>query len=106
MTGSSAACYIVELQENYFLLCDVLPEDRILREQLQQKRLVRIHSSLSPDTLTQTPTEPCERVADRVTLRLSYAALELSLRLTPMWTVIAAGSSLASYLLFIYFPIK
>ncbi|XP_026880357.2 zinc finger protein 277 isoform X2 [Electrophorus electricus] len=28
-----------ELQENYFLLCDALPEDRILREQLQQKRL-------------------------------------------------------------------
>uniref|UniRef100_A0A8C5MAY6 Zinc finger protein 277 n=1 Tax=Leptobrachium leishanense TaxID=445787 RepID=A0A8C5MAY6_9ANUR len=26
-------------QEDYFLLCDVLPEDRILREQLQQERL-------------------------------------------------------------------
>ncbi|XP_073429402.1 zinc finger protein 277 isoform X2 [Dendrobates tinctorius] len=26
-------------QENYFLLCDVLPEDRILREELQQERL-------------------------------------------------------------------
>uniref|UniRef100_A0A3B5PTD7 Zinc finger protein 277 n=1 Tax=Xiphophorus maculatus TaxID=8083 RepID=A0A3B5PTD7_XIPMA len=32
----------VEKQEDYFLLCDVLPEDRILRERLQQKRLVRI----------------------------------------------------------------
>ncbi|XP_072519560.1 zinc finger protein 277 [Salminus brasiliensis] len=31
-----------ELQENYFLLCDVLPEDRILREQLQQKRLEEV----------------------------------------------------------------
>ncbi|MED6282208.1 hypothetical protein CHARACLAT_029602 [Characodon lateralis] len=30
----------VETQENYFLLCDVLPEDRLLRERLQQKRLV------------------------------------------------------------------
>lgn len=30
-----------EKQENYFLLCDVLPEDRVLRERLQQKRLVR-----------------------------------------------------------------
>ncbi|XP_043405526.1 zinc finger protein 277 isoform X5 [Chelonia mydas] len=29
----------VEEQDNYFLLCDVLPEDRLLREQLQQKRL-------------------------------------------------------------------
>ncbi|XP_063783353.1 zinc finger protein 277 isoform X2 [Pseudophryne corroboree] len=26
-------------QENFFLLCDVLPEDRVLREQLQQERL-------------------------------------------------------------------
>uniref|UniRef100_A0A8V0XAA3 Zinc finger protein 277 n=1 Tax=Gallus gallus TaxID=9031 RepID=A0A8V0XAA3_CHICK len=31
----------LEEQDNYFLLCDVLPEDRLLREQLQQKRLVR-----------------------------------------------------------------
>ena len=31
-----------EEQENYFLLCDVLPEDRILREELQKQRLVRI----------------------------------------------------------------
>ncbi|MGH0134789.1 UNVERIFIED_CONTAM: hypothetical protein FKN15_063504 [Acipenser sinensis] len=30
----------VEGQEDYFLLCDVFPEDRLLREQLQQKRLV------------------------------------------------------------------
>ncbi|KAK0140423.1 Zinc finger protein 277 [Merluccius polli] len=29
----------VEKQEFYFLLCDVLPEDRLLREQLQQRRL-------------------------------------------------------------------
>ncbi|XP_061532937.1 zinc finger protein 277 isoform X2 [Phycodurus eques] len=29
----------VEKQERYFLLCDVLPEDRALREKLQQKRL-------------------------------------------------------------------
>ncbi|XP_072257621.1 zinc finger protein 277 isoform X2 [Pyxicephalus adspersus] len=28
-----------EQQENYFLLCDVLPEDRVLREELQQERL-------------------------------------------------------------------
>jgi len=33
--------YLTEEQDNYFLLCDVLPEDRLLREQLQQKRLVR-----------------------------------------------------------------
>ncbi|XP_056138322.1 zinc finger protein 277 [Lampris incognitus] len=32
----------VEKQEHYFLLCDVLPEDRALREQLQQKRLEEI----------------------------------------------------------------
>ncbi|MEJ1286458.1 hypothetical protein NN561_017466 [Cricetulus griseus] len=31
-----------EEQDNYFLLCDVLPEDRILREELQKQRLVRI----------------------------------------------------------------
>lgn len=31
-----------EKQENYFLLCDVLPEDRVLRERLQQRRLVRM----------------------------------------------------------------
>lgn len=29
-------------QDNYFLLCDVLPEDRILREELQKERLVKI----------------------------------------------------------------
>ncbi|KAM9311712.1 zinc finger protein 277 [Gastrophryne carolinensis] len=29
-------------QENYFLLCDVLPEDRVLREELQQERLRNI----------------------------------------------------------------
>ncbi|KAL2093275.1 hypothetical protein ACEWY4_010587 [Coilia grayii] len=32
----------VERQEEYFLLCDALPEDRILREQLQQKRLEEV----------------------------------------------------------------
>ncbi|KAJ8002835.1 hypothetical protein DPEC_G00163100 [Dallia pectoralis] len=32
----------VEKQEHYFLLCDILPEDRVLREQLQQKRLEEI----------------------------------------------------------------
>lgn len=32
---------LTEEQDNFFLLCDVLPEDRLLREQLQQKRLVR-----------------------------------------------------------------
>lgn len=32
---------LTEEQEDYFLLCDVLPEDRVLREKLQQKRLVR-----------------------------------------------------------------
>uniref|UniRef100_A0A8C0QNW3 Zinc finger protein 277 n=1 Tax=Chelonoidis abingdonii TaxID=106734 RepID=A0A8C0QNW3_CHEAB len=32
----------IEEQDNYFLLCDVLPEDRLLREQLQQKRLREI----------------------------------------------------------------
>ncbi|XP_051482531.1 zinc finger protein 277 isoform X2 [Apus apus] len=32
----------LEEQDNYFLLCDVLPEDRLLREQLQQKRLREI----------------------------------------------------------------
>uniref|UniRef100_A0A3P9AV38 Zinc finger protein 277 n=1 Tax=Maylandia zebra TaxID=106582 RepID=A0A3P9AV38_9CICH len=29
-------------QEDYFLLCDVLPEDRVLREKLQQKRLEEV----------------------------------------------------------------
>lgn len=37
---------LTEEQDNYFLLCDVLPEDRLLREQLQQKRLVRNHCCL------------------------------------------------------------
>uniref|UniRef100_A0AAX7SPE3 C2H2-type domain-containing protein n=1 Tax=Astatotilapia calliptera TaxID=8154 RepID=A0AAX7SPE3_ASTCA len=32
----------VEKQEDYFLLCDVLPEDRVLREKLQQKRLEEV----------------------------------------------------------------
>ncbi|XP_053174879.1 zinc finger protein 277 [Scomber japonicus] len=32
----------IEKQEDYFLLCDVLPEDRILREKLQQKRLEEV----------------------------------------------------------------
>ncbi|XP_051918209.1 zinc finger protein 277 [Hippocampus zosterae] len=32
----------VEKQERYFLLCDVLPEDRALREKLQQKRLEEV----------------------------------------------------------------
>uniref|UniRef100_A0A8D0GQC4 Zinc finger protein 277 n=1 Tax=Sphenodon punctatus TaxID=8508 RepID=A0A8D0GQC4_SPHPU len=32
----------LEEQDNYFLLCDVLPEDRVLREQLQQKKLKEI----------------------------------------------------------------
>ncbi|XP_043944612.1 zinc finger protein 277 isoform X2 [Protopterus annectens] len=32
----------IEEQEHYFLLCDALPEDRILREQLQQKRLENV----------------------------------------------------------------
>ncbi|KAM4676772.1 zinc finger protein 277 [Discoglossus pictus] len=32
----------VENQDYYFLLCDVLPEDRILREQLQQEKLKEI----------------------------------------------------------------
>ncbi|XP_028345661.2 zinc finger protein 277 isoform X4 [Physeter macrocephalus] len=31
-----------EEQDNYFLLCDVLPEDRILREELQKQRLKQI----------------------------------------------------------------
>uniref|UniRef100_A0A2K6UVG3 ZN622/Rei1/Reh1 zinc finger C2H2-type domain-containing protein n=1 Tax=Saimiri boliviensis boliviensis TaxID=39432 RepID=A0A2K6UVG3_SAIBB len=31
-----------EEQENYFLLCDVLPEDRVLREELQKQRLKEI----------------------------------------------------------------
>ncbi|KAG9342288.1 hypothetical protein JZ751_016790 [Albula glossodonta] len=32
----------IEKQEYYFLLCDALPEDRVLREQLQQKRLEEV----------------------------------------------------------------
>lgn len=32
----------VEKQEDYYLLCDVLPEDRVLREKLQQKRLEEV----------------------------------------------------------------
>lgn len=34
-----------EKQENYFLLCDVLPEDRVLRERLQQRRLVKMQQN-------------------------------------------------------------
>ncbi|XP_023605152.1 zinc finger protein 277-like, partial [Myotis lucifugus] len=29
----------LEEQDSYFLLCDVLPEDRVLREELQAQRL-------------------------------------------------------------------
>ncbi|KAF6302221.1 zinc finger protein 277 [Rhinolophus ferrumequinum] len=32
----------LEEQDNYFLLCDVLPEDRVLREELQKRRLREI----------------------------------------------------------------
>lgn len=32
----------VEKQEDYYLLCDVLPEDRVLREKLQQERLEEV----------------------------------------------------------------
>lgn len=32
---------LTEEQDSYFLLCDVLPEDRVLREELQAQRLVR-----------------------------------------------------------------
>ncbi|KAG5273391.1 hypothetical protein AALO_G00150840 [Alosa alosa] len=32
----------VDQQEEYYLLCDALPEDRILREQLQQRRLEEV----------------------------------------------------------------
>lgn len=32
----------VEKQEDYFLLCDVLPEDRVVREKMQQKRLEEV----------------------------------------------------------------
>ncbi|XP_027430226.1 zinc finger protein 277 isoform X3 [Zalophus californianus] len=32
----------LEEQDNYFLLCDVLPEDRLLREELQKQRLKEI----------------------------------------------------------------
>ncbi|XP_030622368.1 zinc finger protein 277 [Chanos chanos] len=32
----------VEEQDHFFLLCDALPEDRVLREQLQQKRLEEV----------------------------------------------------------------
>uniref|UniRef100_A0A8P4KRN5 C2H2-type domain-containing protein n=1 Tax=Dicentrarchus labrax TaxID=13489 RepID=A0A8P4KRN5_DICLA len=35
-------CLLGGKQEDYFLLCDVLPEDRILRERLQQKRLEEV----------------------------------------------------------------
>ncbi|XP_053109841.1 zinc finger protein 277 isoform X3 [Hemicordylus capensis] len=38
-TNSEAS---LEEQDNYFLLCDALPEDRILREKLQQQRLREI----------------------------------------------------------------
>lgn len=34
--------FSTEEQDNYFLLCDVLPEDRVLREELQKQKLVRI----------------------------------------------------------------
>lgn len=42
MMSSQTLCFVsTEKQENYFLLCDVLPEDLVLREMLQKKRLVR-----------------------------------------------------------------
>lgn len=38
--------FLIEDQADYYLLCGVLPEDRVLREQLQQKRLVSDYDRL------------------------------------------------------------
>ncbi|XP_053318939.1 zinc finger protein 277 [Spea bombifrons] len=46
-----------DLQEDYFLLCDVLPEDRVLREQLQHERLKEI--------LEQQQRERCDMIFRR-----------------------------------------
>lgn len=55
-TNSEAS---LEEQENYYLLCDVLPEDRILREQLQQKRLKEILEQQQQERLDTTFQRVC-----------------------------------------------
>ncbi|KAM9807703.1 zinc finger protein 277 [Neosynchiropus ocellatus] len=46
-------------QENYFLLCDILPEDRILRENLQQKRLEEVLEQQQKERDDNTFSRPC-----------------------------------------------
>ncbi|MEE6480884.1 hypothetical protein FKM82_012698, partial [Ascaphus truei] len=49
----------MENQEDYFLLCDVLPEDRVLREQLQQERLREILEQQQCERYDTSFQSPC-----------------------------------------------
>ncbi|XP_072291791.1 zinc finger protein 277 [Eucyclogobius newberryi] len=49
----------VEKQEEYHLLCDVLPEDRVLREKLQQKRLEEVLEQQQKEREDATFHRPC-----------------------------------------------
>lgn len=49
----------VEKQEDYYLLCDILPEDRVLREKLQQKRLEDVLEQQQKEREDVTFHRPC-----------------------------------------------
>uniref|UniRef100_A0A8C6S679 Zinc finger protein 277 n=1 Tax=Neogobius melanostomus TaxID=47308 RepID=A0A8C6S679_9GOBI len=57
----------VEKQENYYLLCDVLPEDRVLRENLQQKRLEEVLEQQQKEREDTTFHRPCMFCNDEFT---------------------------------------
>ncbi|KAJ8249787.1 hypothetical protein COCON_G00230030 [Conger conger] len=72
----------VEKQERYFLLCDALPEDRILREQLQQKRLEEVLEQQQQERDEQNFQRTCLFCTDEFTgnrsLLLNHMAKEHS----------------------------
>ncbi|KAJ0029020.1 hypothetical protein NQD34_004017 [Periophthalmus magnuspinnatus] len=57
----------VEKQEHYYLLCDVLPEDRVLREKLQQKRLEEVLEQQQREREDTTFHRPCMFCNDEFT---------------------------------------
>ncbi|XP_020774807.1 zinc finger protein 277 isoform X2 [Boleophthalmus pectinirostris] len=57
----------VEKQEEYYLLCDVLPEDRVLRERLQQKRLEDVLEQQQREREDTSFHRPCMFCSDEFT---------------------------------------
>ncbi|XP_036376116.1 zinc finger protein 277 [Megalops cyprinoides] len=72
----------VEKQEHYFLLCDALPEDRVLREQLQQRRLEEILEQQQQErddhSFQRTCLFCCEEFTGNRSLLLNHMAKEHS----------------------------